>query len=139
MQLSVHLAASPEAVFAAIGDFGALADWDPFVSSAQLEVGDGLALGSRYALRSPVGLTVRYEVIELEAPHRVTYRGGTKRVTTTDTIVVAAAENGSNLTVTSALVFSGWARFVAPIITAVVQLGGRFVSFPALRRHLARR
>ncbi len=82
-------------------------------------------------------MTLRYLVIESEPTTRIVYRGGTRRVANTDTIEIEARDDGTAVTISSDLEFSGWTRAIALPMRALVWLGGRFVSLPALRRHCA--
>jgi len=137
MRFSVEANTSPSTLFAVVADFANLDAWDPFVRASWLEHGGSLAVGAVYALRSVGGMTLRYRVAEADPPRRVVFRGGSKRVTSTDTIEVDATGTGSRVTVTSTLVYTGWARLAAPLIWGFIWLGGRFGSLPALRKHLS--
>lgn len=137
MRLTTGIDAPPAAVFAAVADFANLAAWDPFVRSATLEEGRPLRPGAVYTLHGTGGLTLHYLVIESEPGKRIVYRGGTRRVASTDMIEVSATAEGAIVTITSELEFSGWTRAIALPMRALVWLGGRFVSLPALRRHCA--
>lgn len=137
MRFQLVTTADPETAFARVSDFAELETWDPFVRRSILESGEALKVGGLYRLESPVGLTLRYRVVDLEVPRFVIYQGGTDRVRTTDTIEVAAVSEGSKVTVSSEMRFEGRMKLFAPLIRTLVWLGGRFVSLPALRRHLA--
>jgi hypothetical protein len=123
-------------VFAVVADFGRLQEWDPFVDRSEQVVGAGLEPGARYRLATPVGLTLHYELVEIDRPHRVAYRGGTKRVTSVDTISVAPLGSAVEIRFESVLHFRGWTRVIAPLVLLSLWLGGRLRTLPALRRRL---
>ena len=140
MKFEVESWLPPVQAFARVADFGDLAEWDPFVRSVELTAGGRFTEGAVYEMKSPAGLKLSYELVELDFHHetggRVKYIGGTKRGRSTDTITVVEHGSGSAVTISSELTFAGWARAVGPLIRAGVYLGGRFVSLPAMRRHL---
>ena len=127
-----------EQAFAAAGDLAAVAAWDPFTRRGAVEVGEPLVLGSQYRLDTLGGLTMRYTLMEVDVPRLALYRGGTKRVTSTDRVEVTPTEEGCAVTITSHLRFTGWTLLISPLVRGLVWLGARFISLPALRRHLAR-
>lgn len=136
MHFIVQAPVPPQVAFDAVADFKRLAEWDPFVRRVEVE-GPPLVVGSTYVLHSLGGMTLRYEIVELESPHRIVYAGGTRRGHSIDTIAVSPAAAGSEIVVSSALKFSGWVRAIGPVVRVAVWAGGRFVSLPAMRRHLA--
>lgn len=127
-----------ESVFAVVGDFRRLEEWDPFVDRSEQVSGTGLESGARFRLTSPVGLKLEYTLVEVDPPRRATYRGGTSRVTSIDTISVAPLGSAVEIEIASNLRFTGWTRAIAPLVLLGVWLGGRFRSLPALRRRLRR-
>lgn len=137
MRFVLEVPKPPGQVFAEVGDFDRLASWDPMANSVE-RFGESLQPGTRYRLYTPLGLSLDYEVVASDPPRRIVYRGGTIRVTSTDTIEVVPDGSGSRLTITSVLRFRGRMRLAAPIVIAVVWLVGRFRSLPSLRRHLRR-
>lgn len=133
MRFEISSEVEPAVAFQRVADFGRLAEWDPAVASV---LSDGpLAVGTRLTLKSSRGLgglVLRYQVMELEIPSHVVYRGGTRRVTTVDSIGVEPGK----VTVESRMQFSGWSRLIAPLVRLGVWLGGRYLSVPAMRRRL---
>lgn len=127
---------SPADVFATVADFSRIDEWDPFVSRSELVEGDSLRVGSRYRLTAPGGLTLEYEVEQVSVPDRIVYRGGTARVTSTDTISVLPRGGTSEVTVESVISFSGWTVLISPFIWVAVWLAGRFLSLPSMKRRL---
>ncbi len=137
MRFELVTSVDPGTAFARVADFGKLEHWDPFVRVSRLEQGEPMTPGAVYRLSSLGGLTLRYHIVDVESPRIIVYQGGTDRVRSTDTIEVAPTNEGSRVTVGSELSFSGRMRLLGPVVRALVWLGGRFVSLPALRRHLA--
>lgn len=137
MQFRIETTAAPDVVFGAVADFANLEDWDPFVRRSWCEVGEPLMEGAVYVLVSPGGLRLEYRIIDIGQPRYIVYQGGTERVRSTDTIEVVGTNRGSLIAVSSELRFRGWMRLMGPLITGVVWLGGRFLSVPAMRRHLS--
>lgn len=127
-----------ESAFALVADFRRLQEWDPFVDRSEQIVGAGLEAGASYRLTSPIGLKLEYELVEIEPPHRAVYRGGTKRVTSIDTISVSPLGSAVEITIDSRLHFTGLTKATAPLVLLGLWLGGRLRSLPALRRRLAR-
>lgn len=123
-------------MFSKVADFARLEEWDPFVRSSGLVDGVWMEPGSMYELKSLGGLTLRYRLIEVDRPNRVVYDGGTRRVRSTDAIEVAMTEEGSSVRVVSELRFAGAMVLLFPLIKALVWLGGRYLSLPAMRRYV---
>ncbi|HSF84183.1 MAG TPA: SRPBCC family protein [Acidimicrobiia bacterium] len=136
MQITTTTAVSASEAFAAIADFATLAAWDPFVRTSLLTEGRTLEPGAVYTLTTAGGMTLRYLVVEVSAPHSVVYRGGTRNVTSTERIDVAPSAEGCSVCIATELEFRGWTRLIGPLVRGGVWLGGRFISLPALRRHL---
>lgn len=137
MRFQLTAQVDPETAFARVADFAELEVWDPFVKRSVLEAGEAMAVGAVYRLESLGGVTLRYRIVEVARPHVIVYQGGTDRVVSTDSIEVSAATGGSRVTVTSELSFEGRMRPLAPLISTLVWLGGRYGAFPALEKHLA--
>lgn len=139
MRFEIPSSLSPPAAFAAAADFERLEEWDPAVTSSRLIAGTALTPGAVYQLETPGWLgkkTLTYELVAINSPVSVTYRGGTKLVTSTDSFQVLPAGSGSRLILKSDMEMTGWARWAAPAITGLVWLAGRTLSLPALRRRL---
>ncbi len=135
--LRVAVPRPPSEVFRRVADFGRLAEWDPAVSAVTLEGGRALVPGARYRLVTTWGgMQLEYELVELVTPVRAVYRGGSARVTSTDTISCEPAGTGTLVTIESDVTFGGWTRLVSPLIRVALWLTVWFGSRPALRRHL---
>jgi hypothetical protein len=138
MRFTTTASCTVEQAFAVAADLAAIASWDPFTRRGEVVAGEPLALGSEYRLDALGGLTMRYRLVEVDPPRLALYRGGTKRVTSTDRVEVTPAEDGCSVAITSGLEFTGWTVLISPLVRGLVWLGARFVSLPALRRHLSR-
>jgi hypothetical protein len=129
---------SPTEAFEAVADFGRIAEWDPFVAASELVSGEPMRVGSRYRLTAPGGLNLEYQIEHLSPPERVEYRGGTRRVSTTDSISVRPDGAGAIVVIESKVRFSGWTRLISPFVLFGIWAGGRFVSLPAMAQQLSR-
>ena len=138
MQFTTIALGDAESVFALVADFRRLEEWDPFVDRSEQIVGDGLEQGASYRLRSPVGIDLECQLIDVDPPLRAVYRGGTRRVTSIDTISVSPLGSAVEITIESALRFSGWTKAIAPLVLLGLWLGARFRTLPALRRRVSR-
>lgn len=138
MRFELETSVGQGAVFDEVADFEVIERWDPFVRRSTLLSGDAMAEGATYALESPGGFTLEYRMIDVDRPRFAVYQGGTERVRSTDTVAVEETSRGSRVSVTSDLRFIGWAKLIAPFVMLFIWVGGRFVSLPAMRRHLER-
>lgn len=125
-------------VFSAVADFGRLEAWDPFVDRSELVAGTAMEPGATYRLTSIMGLTLDYELVALAPAQRVTYRGGTRRVSSLDTIEVSPLGSATKIEIETHLEFQGWTVVIAPFVLLGVWLGSRVRTLPALRRYVAR-
>lgn len=140
MRLTVHIpGVSSRQAFDAIGDFAQLPEWDPAARSVRIIEGTPLSVGARYQItgsRIGGGITLEYVIDAVDAPHSITYVGGTKHVTTTDTITCDEIEGGTLVAISSVMEFRGPTRWYSWLVRAGVFLGGRLVSLPALKRYV---
>lgn len=127
---------SPAEAFDRVADFSRIAEWDPFVRRSDLVAGKRLEVGSRYRLMTRGGLTLEYEIAEVLPPNRIVYHGGTRQVTSTDTISVERGDDETVVVVESLVRFTGWTRLFSPLVMLGLRVGGRFVSLPAMERRL---
>ncbi len=98
MRFEVDSPLGQEEALSAVASFGRLAEWDPAVSRSRLVSGTELTPGAIYRLESPawLGKTIlTYELLAIDPPRFATYRGGSKSVTSTDTIRVGPSGSGS--------------------------------------------
>ena len=141
MKLSaLVLGITPEQAFAAVADFRDLTAWDPAVKAVEVIEGEPMTVGALYELVGSAlggGLRLRYRIDSIQEPDSITYVGGTTNVTTTDTFRFDLVGPGTVVTVSSDMEFRGSTRWYGWAVRAGVYLGGRFVSLPALKRHLS--
>jgi uncharacterized protein YndB with AHSA1/START domain len=75
---SIHIAASPERVWALVGDVRRLPDWSPQVDSTRLRSGfDRVALGTQFTNRNSDGdlvWTTHAEVVRFEPEREIAFR-----------------------------------------------------------------
>ena len=75
---SVHIAASPDRVWAMISDVRRMSDWSPQVDSTRLRTGfDRVALGTQFTNRNSDGelvWTTHAEVVRLEPGREIAFR-----------------------------------------------------------------
>lgn len=127
-----------ETIFSTVCDFELLEVWDPLIDRSERVEGDTMEPGSRYRLTSIVGLMLEYEMVEVVRPHRITYRGGTKRVTSLDTITISPLGSAVEIEIETDIEFEGWTVLASPFVLAGVWLASRLRILPALRRFVAR-
>jgi len=140
MKLStLVLGVTPQQAFDAVADFRDLTDWDPAVKTVEVIEGEPMTVGAVYELIGSAlggGLRLRYRIDSVNAPHSVTYVGGTENVTTTDTMSFDHVGDGTIVSITSDMEFRGSTRWYGWLVHIGVYLGGRLISLPALKRHL---
>lgn len=128
-----------EGAFVRAGDLGRLGEWDPAVRESSLVEGSPLTRGAVYRVTTSRWLgevTFIYRVVAIDPPRLVTYRGGSERVTSTDTIVVVPTGIGSRVAIESVLAMTGRDAWALPAVKGLVWLTRRSLSLPALRRRL---
>lgn len=130
---------TPAQAFAAVADFRYLTAWDPAVKTVEVVQGEPMTVGAVYELVGSTlggGLTLRYRIESINAPISITYVGGTSNVTTTDTIRCEEADGGTLVSISSDMEFRGPTRWYGWAVRAGVYLGGRLISFPAMKRYV---
>ncbi len=121
----VLTSASPQQVFDYLSDFTTTTEWDPGTVRTERVSGDG-GVGTTYRnvskfLGRESALT--YTVTELSPPTRISLRGENATVLAHDTIEIAAAGAGTQVTYTGDFTFKGVAKLVGPLLRpALVRL-----------------
>ena len=90
---------SPEEVWRYLADLRSVAEWDPSVERASLVAGEPGEVGSRYELEvSFFGRTVTlpYETVESDPPHRVVFRAETDLVSVRDEASIGLILDGGS-------------------------------------------
>lgn len=130
---------SQDAVWRYLADLRAICEWDPSVSAARLIEGAPGAMGTRYEL--DVGflgriVTLPYETVVSEPPHRIAFRAETAALSILDEAVVLSVPEGSSVTWDAFLRLKGARRLLElPLQSAFGRLGRR--AERGLRERLA--
>jgi len=129
---------SAERAFAFMSDVRNFSSWDPGVSSSEQVRGDGPGLDSAYDLAvksGPRTTTMRYEVVEWDAPKRLLLVAKTSLLESVDEIRVESAAGGARVTYDAELTMSGLLRMADPLLGLAFQrIGAR--ADAGLRRAL---
>jgi len=127
IERTVRTLTPPEKVFPYLVDFRNVTDWDRGTDSCERVSGDG-GPGTVYRNTSTfVGNTVEleYTVDAVEQP-RFVIVGRNETTTSRDTITVSPRDGGSVVVYRADFVFTGLARFAAPLIVPLLdRLGDR--------------
>lgn len=143
---SVRTPLAPDAAFAYMADLRNLARWDPGVSASERVRGDHPGLGTAYDVTVTSGLetTLRYEVVEYEAPRRVRVVAKTRSLVSIDEVRVEPATDakgnprGSVVTYDAKLSLTGPLRVFDRALQVFFQrIGDRAAA--GLRRALLQR
>ncbi len=132
--------ARPDDTFAWLADFSNAQDWDPGVKrsvridSGPLQVGSAFDVDVAVAGRTT---TMRYEVVEFDAPHRLVLRSTTPLFTSVDTITVRPAGEGAVATYDAVLKLRGPLGLADPLLGLAFQKIGDAAA-EGLREHLRR-
>ncbi len=130
--------ASPRTSFDWMLDFSNAQDWDPGVhrsvrlDAGPIVVGSAFDVDVAFAGRS---LTMRYEVVELDAPHRFVLRSRTPMFISVDTVSVRPAGDGAVVTYDADLRLRGLLRLGDPVLALAFQKIGDAAA-EGLRTHL---
>lgn len=115
--------------FAYLADFTNAAEWDENTESVKCLTGDPLALGARYEVVTKFGgrtLTLIYETITLEEPHRAALRSESGPVEIEDTMTFKDVDGGTEIHYRAQISPKGVAKLFDPIFHLVFQaVGGR--------------
>lgn len=139
MQRQVTAGCPPEAAFAYLADFTTTEQWDAGTVRTERISGDG-GVGTRYANTSRfAGRTsdLVYVVTALTPGESIELRGENASVVAHDAVTVAAQPNGCLVTYQVAFAFTGWLRWMEPLLRlAVADLLNKGAQ--GLNRELAR-
>lgn len=116
-------------VFGFLADFTTTEQWDPGTVSTERLSGDG-GVGTRYRNVSRFlgrRTELDYVVADLQAPRLIRLRGRNSTVTATDTMQIAATDDGATRgRYRAEFEFHGPARLIAPLLWPALQrLGDR--------------
>jgi len=131
---TVTVRRSVDRVFGFLADFTTTEQWDPGTVSTERLSGDG-GVGTRYrnvsrflGRRTELDYVVLdYVVADLQAPRLIRLRGRNSTVTATDTMQIAATDDGATrVHYRAEFEFHGPARLLAPLLWPALQrLGDR--------------
>ena len=135
-ETAIHTPWSPDRAFEYMSDLRHFADWDPGVSRAVQILGTGPGLGSTYdvTVSSPGrDLTLRYETVAFDAPHRVKVRAQSRTLVSVDVVTVApdpsddpSRATGATVTYTAELSLRGLLGIANPLLAlAFNRIGDR--------------
>jgi len=108
---------SPGDVFEYLATFSNAREWDPSVVEAERSAGRP-EMGSVYRLAVRTAgrvLSLEYEIVELDRPHRVVLQARRGGLLSSDTITVEPAYAGSRVHYVAVLQLRGLLRVVAPL------------------------
>lgn len=135
---AVHTAWRADEAFDYMADVRNFKRWDPGVHSVTPVRGEGPGLGAAYDVEvrtGPVPLTLRYEVVEWDAPNRLLLVAKTRTLQSIDEIRVEPADGGSVVTYYARLDMRGALRIANPLLALTFsRIGDRAAS--GLRRAL---
>ena len=110
-----------------LADFTNTTEWDENTESAKCITGDPLALGAKFEVVTRFGgrtLTLVYETITLETPHRVALRSGTGPVEIEDTMTFREKEEGTEVHYRAQISPKGFAKLLDPVFHLIFQTVG---------------
>ena len=118
----------PAEVFTYLADVSNFASWDPGVLESTSVAESPPALGSEYdvTVSGPRPTTLRYRIIELDAPETVVLEARSELLWSLDRITVTATKSGSIVAYEAQLELTGPMRFLNPLLGPVFQrIGNR--------------
>jgi len=115
-------------VFTFTADFANIEQWDPGVSRSD-QIGDGpVGVGTRYDLLTVFGSSetpMVYEITEYEPHDRVVLVGRGENLEAVDEIRFEDRGRSTFVDYTADLTFTNWMRFVAPLMSPLLERVGR--------------
>lgn len=117
--VSVRTARSPEDAFAYMANIENFAEWDPGVLNSTIAVGTEPAVGTSFDVEvKSVGgaMTLRYELVEFEAPHRYLARAESDKLTSVDEVTVVEDAGGAIVTYDAELTLNGAFGLADPVL-----------------------
>jgi hypothetical protein len=142
---SLWIPRSPADVFAFVSDFRNAPKWDPRTYSAVMVTGEPIRLGSRFELQG--GLLTKsvhaelpeilrgndalpYEIVELDPPRVVAFRGETKTTRYHDRIQLSAEDGGTRLVYDAELTLKGLLEIAEPVFQLLFEKIGSDATQP---------
>lgn len=115
-------------VFQYVGDFENVEQWDPGVSESKKVKPGPVDVGTVYSVvvkSGPLRIPMRYTVTEYAPPNKVVLEGKGKRITALDSITFEERPNGTEVTYTADLSFSGPLASAEPMMKGMLDRVGR--------------
>ncbi len=119
---SIESALPQAEAFAYMTDFANARVWDPSVSQARRVGMAPIGIGSAFDLVARFGrrdVSLRYEIVEYDAPRRVVLEAQRPGFVSRDTITVEPAGEGSIVRYDATLAFAGLGRLFDPIMQRI--------------------
>lgn len=111
-------------VFAYLADFTNTIEWDENTVSARCLTGDPVALGAQFEVVTKFGgreLTLVYETITLEEPHRIALRTDNGPTQIVDTMQFTEVEGGTRVHYRAQISPKGLAKLLDPVLHLIFQ------------------
>ena len=102
-----------------MADLTNFADWDPGVVTSTMVVGEEPAAGTAYDVEvKSVGgtMTLRYELVEFDAPNRYLAKAESDKLTSVDVVTVEPDDGGSIVTYDAELTLNGSLGMADPVL-----------------------
>lgn len=130
----VHTARPADEVFGYMADLRNFAEWDPGVKKVVQVKGEGGGPGNEFDV-TVSGTTLRYVTTEYVAPKHLLVVAESGTLISTDTVTVAATDDGTIVTYDADLQLKGVFKAFGPVLSlAFGRIGGRAAA--GLRRVL---
>ena len=117
---TVETPMAPDAAFAYMADFSNVDEWDPNCERAEKvtpgEVGPGTEFRMLFSMGPGQTTEFTVKVTEWEAPRRMEIEGGSDHLHLRDTVEVAPAAAGAEITYTARIEGTGAAKVANPIL-----------------------
>lgn len=114
---SVRSPKHPEEAFAYMADLRNFAEWDPGVVAVDQRIGDGGGPDAEFAVKVkavPGPMTLVYQTLDHQEPHRVLVRADSPMLASVDEITVTPADGGCIVTYDAELTLKGLLRAFDP-------------------------
>lgn len=119
---------APDEVWRYLADLRSVADWDPSIDDARLVAGVPGVVGSRFEIEvSFLGgsITLPYETVEADAPHRVVFEAQTDSVSVRDEARISPTPGGSEVAWNADLQLNGPQRVLDLLLRVAFNRIGR--------------
>lgn len=107
-----------ERTFDYLADFRGVAEWDPSITSSELQSGRAGEKGATYDVTLRAGgreMTIPYTAVEVVRPTRIRMRGETDSIVSLDTITVSESNGQVQVTYRAELELKGVRKLADPL------------------------